>query len=74
MRFTIDQAKHLGASRAETRQHRSAFVKVITSGSKPCPHCPKTISANKAMCLAGVTEFGTLRQWAATKQKELAAV
>lgn len=45
------------------------------NGSKPCPHCGKTISANKEMCFAGVTEFGTLENFEAVqKAREAAAM
>ena len=54
---------------------RSLNVKIygINCGSKPCPHCNKTISANKEMCFDGVTAFGTLKAFDA-EQKRLADV
>jgi hypothetical protein len=61
MRFTIDAAKNV-------RRHRSAVVNVVTTGSKPCPHCHKPISANKPMCLAGITEFGTVAAFLEAKR------
>lgn len=56
----------------QTQSHLLTMRKPLHDvGNRPCPHCHRTISANKEMCWAGVTEFGTVEAFLEAKQAEL---
>lgn len=43
------------------------------NGSKPCPACGKTISANKDLCFTCMTMYGSLEEFNARKAEAEAA-